>query len=237
MKDSKLPSPSIHEALVARHFARDPETREPIYDPAIGAMHDAMRAARLAAEKAHRVAEAIHANENMTVAARHRRVRDESWKIVEASLRAVDAARERAQREHRDLEARTSAPPRPADAVGTMLASEIRSRLASMTPKDRKAAIGAALADGDDTVLGAVLNAPPMLSGVGSAAEHSVLREQWRRKRHGGDIDRMERIGRALEDMERAGALMVSLGTRLADSKIVAAAEQADQAMQRAIAE
>ena len=216
--------PGIREALIDRHFARDPATREPIYDPVIGAMH----AARQSAEKAHRVAAAVHANDGMTVSARHRRVRDETWKIVEGALGAMDRARQAAGREHQAIAERTAAPPRPADAASAMLASEIRSRLSTMTPRDRKAAIAAALADGDDAVLGAVLNAPPMLSGLGSAAEHGVVREQWRRTRHAADLDRMERIGRALEDMERAGTLVVALPTRLSDIKIVSAAEAAE---------
>lgn len=234
-KHSRTPSPSIHEALIDRHLARDPATKEPMHDVVIGAMSDAMRAAREAAERAHRIATVIHENENMTVPARHRRAREEAWKAVEGCLTALDRARERAVREVGEIDQRTSAPPRPADAASAMLASEIRSRLAGMTPEQRRAAIGSALADGDDAVLGAVLNAPPMLSGVESAAAHNLLRQQWRTARHGADVDRMGRIGKAIADIERAGTLIASLPGKLADSKIVSAAEEADRAMQRAI--
>ncbi len=43
------------------------------------------------------------------------------------------------------------------------------------------------MAEGDDVVLGAVLNAPLMLSGIGSKAELEMLRARWQKARHGAD--------------------------------------------------
>lgn len=45
-----------------------------------------------------------------------------------------------------------------------MLASEIRARLAAMPPAARAKAVNTAIAAGDDVVVGAILNAPGMLS-------------------------------------------------------------------------
>ena len=53
MADTKTTLPiSLHEAVIAKHFAKDPRTREIIEDREIEVMHGAMRRAREAAEHA-----------------------------------------------------------------------------------------------------------------------------------------------------------------------------------------
>ncbi|RWN59726.1 hypothetical protein [Mesorhizobium sp.] len=156
-------------------------------------------------------------------------------KAGSGTLRQMDAALAAAKQEVQRLEALTRAPPRPTDAAGAMLASEIRARLASLKDGQRRAALSAALADGDDAVLGAVLNGPPMLSGLGSSEEMEMLRERWRRERHGADVDRIERIGRAVEDTNRAGTLVISFTSRLSSSEVVEKAEASQRAVVEAI--
>src|SRR5262245_5350490 len=92
-------SPSVHEGMIIRHFGRDPITRESIPDGVLVDMHDALQGARLAAEKSARIADAILANEMMTLPMRHKRIRDEAWKIIEPALRRHDAARTKALNE------------------------------------------------------------------------------------------------------------------------------------------
>ncbi|MBB3236344.1 hypothetical protein [Phyllobacterium endophyticum] len=247
MTDQKLPitadtkntfapiSPSIHEGVIQRHFATDPATRDVVFDPLLEGMADAMQTLRLNVEKAKRVAQAIFANEMETIPARHKRVKEESWRATQAGTKAIDAIFPRAQREIEMIEQKISAPPRPADSAGHMLATEIRSRLSAMKPADRKKAIDAAMADGDDTVLGAVLNAPPILSGVGSNEEMAMLRTRWQRARHGADVNRLERIKQAMDDLTRAGTIANSYTARLANSKIIDQAEAKAQAVKDAI--
>lgn len=232
--DRNVP-PSIHEALITRHFARDPLTRETIQDPILAEAQEAMQIARQSAEKARRVAEAIMANEMATIPARHRQIRTESWRAVEGALRRLDGARERARREVETLEKATSAPPRPHDAGSAIIASEVRSRLAAMKSTARRSAIDAALRDGDDFVLGAVLNAPAMLSGLDSREEHDVLRARWRQTRHGAEVDRVARLGRALDDLTRGGELVISFTNRLSSAEVVAKAEASERAVTEAI--
>lgn len=230
-RDRNVP-PSINEAMIVRHFARDPTTRETIQDPVLGSLHDAMRASRLAAEKAKRIAAAVMVNEMATIPARHREVKDKSWRAVEPGLRQLDAARAAAVKEIERLEALTSAPPRPTNAVDVMLASEVRTRFASMTDKQRAAALAAAPAD--DAVVAAVLNGPAMLSGI-SAQEMEMLRHRWREQRHGPDVDRMQRLGRAVEDIDRAGQLVIRFYSGLSSSEIVEKAEATERAVQEAL--
>ncbi len=69
--------------------------------------------------------------------ARHKRVRDESFRAVQAGTRAIDALLPKLQREIAIIEQNISAPPRPTNPVEHMAAAEIRSRLSSMKPDDR----------------------------------------------------------------------------------------------------
>lgn len=232
---TKTPSPSMSEQMVDRHYARDPATGEIVQDVVLSQMRDAMRGARLAAEKAQRVADAVLSNEMETLPARHRRVGQEAWRQVEPALRALDAAIARARQDIEASEARTKAPPRPADAVGAMLASEIRARMAALPTADRRKAIEAAFRDSDDTVLSAVLSAPPMLSGVESAAEMGMLLSRWRRERHGPEVDRATRLSRAAEDLTRAGQLAVSFVAGLSNPDIVERAEASVRAVEAAL--
>jgi hypothetical protein len=223
---------SIHEEMIARHYARDPLTKDIVGDPTISLMYDAMQANRLAAEKAKRIAAAVMANEMATIPARHREVKEKGWRAVEPGLRQLDAARAAAVREIDRLSALTAAPPRPTSPADAMLASEVRGRFASMTDKQRAAALAAAAAD--DTVVAAVLNGPAMLSGL-SAEEMEMLRHRWRERRHGPDVDRLQRLGRAVEDIDRAGQLVVRFYTGLSNSEIVDRAEASERAVQEAM--
>lgn len=87
-----------------------------------------------------------------------------------------------------------------------MLVSEIRAWLAGLPEAKLKAALSTALVDGDDGVLGTVLNGPAMLSGVGSAEELEMVRQHWRSAGHGPRRrpDRAYRPGRWLSDSASA---------------------------------
>ncbi|MEK1890737.1 MAG: hypothetical protein AAAB35_24875 [Phyllobacterium sp.] len=155
-----LPSPSINEALIDRYHPKDPQTRETIYDPIVSRMSVAVGSARLAAERAGKVANAIFANEFQTVAARHRQVKEKTHRMTQPVLAEMDAALASCKREIDMLEEKTSAPSRPQDASGYFLASEVRQRLAGMTDEEREKAIAQALADGDEPALGAISARP-----------------------------------------------------------------------------
>ncbi|ESX23022.1 hypothetical protein X767_16705 [Mesorhizobium sp. LSJC264A00] len=159
-------------------------------------------------------------------------MKDKGWRAVEPGLRQLDAARAAAVKEIDRLAALTSAPPRPTSAVDVMLASEVRARFASMGDKQRAAALAAAVAD--DTVVAAVLNGPAMLSGI-TAEAMEMLRHRWRSERHGPDVDRMQRLGRAVEDIDRAGQLVVRFYSGLSSSEVVERAEASERAVQEAL--
>ena len=69
---SQVLSPSVHEATIVRHFARDPATRETIQDPILTELHAAMQSMRVSGEKAARLAAANLRNAMNTPAANHK---------------------------------------------------------------------------------------------------------------------------------------------------------------------
>jgi len=230
------PSPSIHEAMIARHLPKDPRTGEPMADATLDRMADAMRAARLGAERAERVAAALHANEMQMPAARHKQVRAEAWKSVEPALRQLDSARQAATQAIEALEAVTSAPPAPKDMLGGLKANEIRSVLRGLPEAEREAMLSAALGDDDDAMIGAVIDQPPAMSGI-SKARHQMLKASWQRKRHGDKLDRVATLKKALADLERGGELTIKFASGLSDEAIIKRAEASEARVRAALQE
>ncbi len=231
----KSPPPSLNEALIDRHFAIDPQSRSPIADPVLAELRDVMQAGRVAADKATRVSAALLRDEMQTLPARHRRAQAEAWRTVEGSLKRFDMALAVARREIEDVERRTFGPPKSNAAGDVIMAGEVRARLAAMPEADRRAALEAALAEGDDAVVGAALHGPSMLSGL-SAPEHASLRDRWRRARHGPELERIDRLRKALDDTTRGGSLLLSYVATLTDRALIEKAEASEAAAREALA-
>lgn len=90
------------------------------------------------------------------------------------AARKIDAARDRAEREIKRIEAETHAPPEPKQVTGTMLEAEIRSALAAMKPEARARAISEAIAQGDDLTLGAAFARSDTLDRLGQRRTRGV---------------------------------------------------------------
>jgi len=228
------PSPSIHEDVISRHHSRDPVSRETVYDPIVSRMSLAVGSARLAVEKATKVAEALFANQFITVAARHRAVQDKCHRLTQPVLSDIDNALASCRREIETLETKTSSPPRPTDASGYFLASEVRQRLAAMDEVSREAALSQVLSDDDDAALGAILSASPMLTGI-TKARQQVLRSAWQKQRFASELERISRLKKALEDTERAGTLTLTYTLGLSSAEIVRRAEASERAVEDAL--
>jgi hypothetical protein len=87
----------------------------------------------------------------------------------------------------------------PALTTDKVLASEIRSRLATLKPEDRDKALA------DDVVMSAAANGPAFLSGL-SPAQLDMQIATWSRAKYPAESDRLRRIGKALDAARRAGA-------------------------------
>ena len=73
-----------------------------------------------------------------------------------------------------------------------------------------------------------------MLSGI-SKARQEMLRGAWQKKRFAPEIERMERLKKALADTERAGTLTLAYTLSLSSEEIVRRAEASERAVQEAL--
>lgn len=228
-RPARDPSPSLHPSVIERHFLRDPASGDRVADDTLGDLMAAVAGGRRVAEAIRDVAAAIMKNEMETVPARHRKVREQGFKLQQPALRSFDAAIERARRDVEAIDKRTYAPPPPATAVDAIMSSEIRAALAVMRPEKRRAELSAALAAGDDRLHAALLSGPAMLSGV-EPAELEVARAIWREKRHGPEMERLRRLRAATEDAWRAAELLLAFVERQYDARAVELGEAAERA-------
>lgn len=226
----KTVPPSIHEASVNHHRNSD-DAQDPLFE----ALADAAKECRVSAETALEITTTTMASTMNTVSANASRSRAAGFKVLERAALKVDAARKSAEQTIEKIEAATAAPPRPKDAMAALLAQEIRSALIRMSQKDRAAAISKAIADGDDEFVGAALHAPELLSGLGTA-EREVFRDAWRRKKFLPEMQRVERLRKAVWGMETAARVTMSFIDSLTDARAVATAERLEGEAKAALA-
>ena len=218
---TKKPPPSLHEKLVDQFRERDAS------DPEMDALSGALAACRAAAERALDTTEKILGNQLRTAEANAREARDVGHHLQQAALKRVDAARTRAQAEIDRIETSTSAPPEPRTASAVAVESEIRSALSRMSHDERAKAIADALERGDDSVVGAALRGPTMLTGLGEA-EREARRHQWRQKKFPSELARLVRLRKSVEAMERGGSLLMNFVDGLTNSEAVRLAEASE---------
>ena len=90
-----------------------------------------------------------------------------------------------------------------------MLEGEIRQTFGRLKDDDRHKALTAALEKGDDAIIGAILHAPAILSGQTDAA-HEMFRHKFRSARFPAETDRISRLKKALDAVERGGRAFVT---------------------------
>src|ERR1700730_259472 len=125
-------SPTVHEATIVRHFARDPATRETIQDPILTELHNAMQTMRVSGEKPARLAPANLKNAMRTPAHNHKTGREASFAAIEGATKKFDMAVKLAQAEIADIEKKTASPGKPKDVAGQLANMELRSALAGL---------------------------------------------------------------------------------------------------------
>jgi hypothetical protein len=219
--------PSIHEAFVEKFFARDPSTNEPIRDEELIEIFEAAKSTRITANEVSNATRVILDSNLETPIANAKRARDHGFKLLERAMMKVDAARKRGATAVAAIEKQTGAPPPPANAVDAMLHGEIRARLAKMSDEERASAI----ASGDDHIIAAYLHGPAMLTGA-SEAEREMHRRAWQRAKFPAEIDRAERLKKAMAAMERGASLLLQFVAGLTDAEAIGKAEAAERRAQ-----
>jgi hypothetical protein len=209
-------SPAIDERAI-QHFAqRDPKTGAAVSDDALDPLVDAMKHAREEAARLVQVEQASMADASLPRAAALLQVANAALKSGQRVAAKLDAARGKAKAELAALDKRTGCPPPPRDAVALGLEQEIRARLAAMPESERKDAIDQAFTERNEAVIGAVLRGPAMLVGM-SPARHNVVRARYQTEFHGVDMQRRERIAKALDAVERGGTAFMGIVRAAAD--------------------
>lgn len=221
-------SPTINEKLIERHLKPDDD------DPILREMVAAAKLARENADKAKALTAAVMKNTLKTEAARHKEARTAGWKLTEKATLALDAARKAAVDKIEVIKNRTKGPTVTRDLVTETRMRELRERL-SLLPKERRDAIlHEAVANDDELLVAAVLSVQSWLSGM-SDAEVGMVRHAWVQKHFAADVDRMQRLGRAIEDVDRIGTIVNGYVDKLTDLNLVAEAERAERAAAEAL--
>lgn len=208
----------LNERFIDLHAETDPLTGNPVADPVLSAMSNAVKLAREQATALANLEKAAMADRTQTAEANVLRVAAAAAKSGERVAAQLDAARTRAKAEIANIEKRTGAPPPPKDSLALSIEAEIRARLANMkSAKERTDAIAKAMADNSETVIAAVLRGPAMLTGLGAAQLESV-RHHYRQHFHAADYARLQRLQRAVDTMEKSGRLFVGVVKSASDT-------------------
>lgn len=200
---------SLDERTIDNFRARNPLTRDLVPDSELDAAANALRTTRGHAEQIHALSETLMKDPTRTPAAAALQLRQTSLKLAEKAAASLDNARAKVTAAITRLETETAAPALPVDVHNTMLQGEIRQALSRMKPDDRNAALTAALEKGDDSIIGAVLHAPAILSGL-TDTTHAMFQHRFRTARFPIELDRISRLGKALDAVERGGRNFVS---------------------------
>lgn len=213
-------SPSIHEGMVKRHMKDDTD------DAVLQGLFDGVKLARETCAKARDMTAVVLANELETPAARHKKARDASFELLARATQAVDAAMKTAEQEIASIKSKVTGPLVSKDIITETRKREYRERLAALPKERRLAILNTAIATDNDLMVGAVLSEEPWLSGADMAdSDVALLRHSWAKKHHAADLDRLDRISKALEDVRRAGELTVKFIDGLTDPALIEQAE------------
>lgn len=225
---SAILSPSVHEAAIARHFKRDTD------DPHLQALHDGVKSAREVSSKIAAMTSIVLKNTMKSEAARHAEARNAGFDLLRNVTETLDAASKATQLEIDRLQKLTQGPAQPKDGPALAWQSEIRQRLANLPEARRNEILDHAAATGDDATVAAVTAVPPWVLNM-SATDVGMIRRNWATKKHAAELDRLERLRKALSDTQRAGSLALSFVDGLTDSQMIEAATASEKAAQEAL--
>ena len=226
---------ALSDDLVAPLYKRDPETGARVADDDLDTLAGALRYAHGQAEQVLALSRALRADPTKSPSAVALTLREKGLKAGEQAAHSLDQARNRLSATVARLSAETAAPLLIRDAGAMMLEGEIRAALARMSPKDRTAAIGQAFDDREDSVIGAVLRGPALLSGLGTD-QRQMLQDRYRRERHPQEADRIMRLTKALDGLERGAAALLDFTKAVVTAPHALAAEQAAERTEQALA-
>jgi hypothetical protein len=220
-----VPPPLLTPSLDPRVFDGDTD------DLAIQGVKNAMAVGLEAATRAYQGAVAIHLDETLSTGGRH--VKADQWavQVTRPALMKFDSEGARLAATIAGLEAKLRGPAPPAAVV----AAEVRAAFRALTPKEKGKATHAAIEQGDDGSIGALLDGPLMLTGM-SATERDLLSARWAKERLPVEVKRLEELKKASVHLRRAGSVLLSYSLTMADASVVARAKRSAEAAAKAMA-
>lgn len=227
-KKSPLISPTIHEEMIERRYARDPLTREIVDCEILAAMSRAVRTMREAAEQAVKAHVLQMENPMLTRIANERESRKVGMRLLDRARQAYVATAERANNTLGAMHEKMKAPPGPKSTIEQLHEKEIREGLARLAPDARTKVVNAAIKSGDMAIVGAFLRAVPVVSGI-SATEIEAYRGEWQKHAFPILVDRKQRIDLAFQDLDRALKATIKLIEGLTDEAAIARAVAAEE--------
>lgn len=195
---------------------------------------DALKSARIAAEKALEVARATLADETQTVYARHQLARDRTFAATKGGIEKAQKAIERLGEKVEALDDFLKGPKAPMSAVQMIQVAEARRALSSMPPGQRRQAIMAGIASGDPITGWACTRTPGYLLNT-TDAEVSDFAQVWAARNHPDVVRQTQVLRQVLEATERGGKLLLSFTTSLSSTQIAEEARKLSTRAQDAV--
>jgi hypothetical protein len=221
------PSPSISEGALGEFDAND---------HLVSAAFEALKACRIAAQSTHAACSAVHADTTLSEGARDVSAHDVAGKVIARPLPLVDRAGTNLQAEIARIENKVKAPVADTTVKGVNLGHEVRLYLRGLSPDGKRKAIVGSIESGDDSVISAILSAPPMLSGL-SPQEIEAFALTWRTRKFPAELKRKSYLEGVSKALRLGGQLLVGYGQKMSAAAIVAEARKFREASVAAIAQ
>jgi hypothetical protein len=218
------PPPLLTPSLNPAVFDGDPN------DMAIAAVKQALAVGLQAATQAYNASVAIHLDETKPEGGRHVQAAEYAFKITKPALEKFDSTAQRLANEIATLEKRLKGPPPPSPVV----AAEVRGAFRGLNAKEKTKALHRAIEQGDDSSIGALLDGPLMLVGMGPI-ERELLAGRWAKERLPAEVKRLEELRKASVHLERGGKILLEYSMRMSDPTVVMRAKKSAEAAARAM--
>lgn len=186
---------------------------------------EALKGARMSAERSRVAAIAIHANANLTEGSRHVQAAAIAAQVIALALPMLDRARSNLENALTALREKVKGPPRDQSISGHMQAAELRALLASLPATERLSTIAKSLAEDDDSLASSAIHASRFLTGLSEIDQAHVAR-QWAVRRQPEALKRIEVLEKDLEHLERAGSLLLAFQFKCSDPLILDSARK-----------
>ncbi|RWO35572.1 MAG: hypothetical protein EOS08_03840 [Mesorhizobium sp.] len=215
-------SPSIDERAIDHFAERQIGNIKPEPDLEHVALSGALKTAREEAHALVDLANATYADASQPPASAAIQIATAARKSSERVAARLLAAQAKVDMTIASLEKLTFAPP-PDAIVGERYDQEIRSSLKALTRDERAKEINDALASNDMALIGAVLRAPRVTTGM-KAVELDALRHRFRSQHFPAEMKRLERLRKMRAASDTGGKAFAALVKQAADTKYAARA-------------